>query len=60
MNAFEMSWVRPFGPPDVLETDQESGLISEETKVYLSRIGTKLQERALEHTHVWSNDIIRS
>eukprot|EP00975_Prorocentrum_lima_P002542 559279-Prorocentrum_lima.AAC.1 len=25
-------WIHPFGPPQVIETDQEGGLISEEAK----------------------------
>eukprot|EP00975_Prorocentrum_lima_P042970 9022343-Prorocentrum_lima.AAC.1 len=40
-------WLTPFGPPRVIETDQERGLISEEGKAFLSQIGTELKERGV-------------
>ena len=40
-------WIRPYGPPEELETDQESGLISAESKRYLQRIGTTLKEKGV-------------
>eukprot|EP00975_Prorocentrum_lima_P027117 5700497-Prorocentrum_lima.AAC.1 len=38
-------WINPFGPPGIIETDQDGGLISEDSKKYLSQIGTELKEK---------------
>eukprot|EP00975_Prorocentrum_lima_P007688 1647288-Prorocentrum_lima.AAC.1 len=38
-------WIRPFGPPRVLESDQEGGLISDEDKLYPSRSNIELKEK---------------
>ena len=35
--TFEMAWVRPYGPPTNLESDQESGLVTDEAELYLQR-----------------------
>ena len=40
LNTFDRVWVRPYGPPEIVESDQESGLINDEAKVYFSRIGS--------------------
>ena len=39
LHTFETLWIRPYGNPDVIETDQESGLTSDEAKVYFDRLG---------------------
>ena len=41
--TFDRIWVRPYGPPEIIESDQESGLINDEAKVYFSRIGSELK-----------------
>jgi len=46
-----VQWIKPYGPPDVLETDQESGLICEEAKLMLQRVGTKMVEKGV-NSHV--------
>ena len=43
LNTFDRIWVRPYGPPEIVESDQESGLINDEAKVYFSRIGSELK-----------------
>ena len=45
MNSVTKIWINPYGPPRILETDQESGLISYRTKTYLQAMGTTLVER---------------
>ena len=39
--SFDTIWVRPYGAPTTLESDPESGIVADETKVYFDRIGTK-------------------
>ena len=51
LKGIETLWVRPYGPPAVLETDQESGLITEEAKVYLGRLSVELKEKGV-NAHV--------
>eukprot|EP00975_Prorocentrum_lima_P069637 12927503-Prorocentrum_lima.AAC.1 len=41
------TWIRPFGPPRIIESDQEGGSISDEAKVFLSRAGTTLKEKGI-------------
>jgi len=43
IHALEMSWIRPYGPMDTLISDQESGLNSDEARVFLSRTGIVLE-----------------
>ena len=40
-------WICPYGPMRILESDQEGGLVSEEAKVWLSRMGTTLKEKGV-------------
>ena len=40
-------WVRPYGPPRVIESDQEGGLVNDEAKTYLAHIGTELKEKGV-------------
>ena len=35
-------WIRPYGPPTKLESDQEGGLTTDTAKIYLGRLGTEL------------------
>ena len=39
-------WFNPYGPPRILETDQESGLICHEAKTYCQVMGTQAQPRS--------------
>ncbi len=41
LDSFERTWVRPYNAPDMLESDQESGLASDEAKIYLDRLRIK-------------------
>ena len=47
LHGIETLWIWPFGAPKFLETDQESGLITEEAKVYFARLGTQLVEKGV-------------
>jgi len=38
--TFDRIWIRPYGPPEIIESDQESGFINDEAEVYFSRIGS--------------------
>ena len=40
-------WIRPYGPPRVIETDQEGGLINDQAKHYLSMLGADLKEKGV-------------
>eukprot|EP00975_Prorocentrum_lima_P059196 12411881-Prorocentrum_lima.AAC.1 len=40
-------WLTPFGPPRIIETVQEGGLISEKAKNFLSQIGTERKEKGV-------------
>ena len=60
IDGIDLMWIRPYGPMDVLESDQESGLVNDESKVYFSRLGTELKlkgvnahVRMLEKHHDW-------
>jgi hypothetical protein len=48
IHAFELSWVRPYGPPQYLETDPEAGWNADEAKVYLTRLGTSLDIKGVD------------
>jgi len=48
IRTFEMAWVRPYGPPLFLESDQESGLVTDEAKLYLQRAGTTLRVKGVD------------
>lgn len=47
LQGMEYLWIRPYGPPAKIESDQESGLITEEAKVYLLRLGIELVEKGV-------------
>eukprot|EP00975_Prorocentrum_lima_P039509 8301960-Prorocentrum_lima.AAC.1 len=47
LQALQEIWIRPFGPPRIMECDQGGGLISDEAKVLLSRVGTTLGEKGV-------------
>ena len=40
-------WIRPYGPPKVIESDQEGGLITEEAKRFLGMMGIELKEKGV-------------
>ena len=40
-------WIRPYGHPRVIETDQEGGLINDQAKHDLSMLGTELKEKGV-------------
>jgi len=49
----EYMWTRPYGPPALIESDQEYGLVSEEAKLFLQRAGTELKDRGVNaHTRM--------
>jgi hypothetical protein len=43
LHTFDRIWIRQYGPPEIIESDQESGLINDEAKVYFSRVGSELK-----------------
>lgn len=42
LDVITMRWIRPFGPPEVLESDREGALNSEEARVWAARWGFDL------------------
>jgi len=46
--SFDAIWVRPYGAPKILESDQESGLLADEVRVYLGRIGTEVRFKGVD------------
>jgi len=48
IRSFELLWVRPYGPPLTIESDQESGLVCDEAKMYFSRLGTELKIKGVD------------
>jgi len=48
LQSLDKIWIRPYGAPTVIETDQEGGLISDEAKVHFGRIGTELKVKGVD------------
>ena len=48
IHAFEITWVRPYGNPQYLESDQEGAWNSDEGRVYLSRLGIELDLKGVD------------
>ena len=40
-------WFKPYGPPKVIETDQEGGMVNVESKKLLSQFSTHIKERGV-------------
>ena len=58
LNGIDRIWIRPYGAMDTLESDQESGLINDEAKVYLSRLGIDLKLKGVNaHSRCWRNSM---
>ena len=60
LEGIDTIWIRPYGAMDILESDQESGLINDEAKVYFARLGVNLKLKGvnahvkmLERHHGW-------
>ena len=60
LTGIDQIWIRPYGAPDIIESDQESGLVNDEAKVYFSSVGVELKlkgvnahVRMLEKHHDW-------
>eukprot|EP00975_Prorocentrum_lima_P055386 11617251-Prorocentrum_lima.AAC.1 len=47
LRGLEEIGINPFGPPQVTETDQEGGLITEGAKTWLSQMGTELKKKGV-------------
>eukprot|EP00975_Prorocentrum_lima_P030871 6480003-Prorocentrum_lima.AAC.1 len=45
-------WIRPVGPPRIIESDQEGGLLSEEEILFRSGVGTTLKEKGFAHAQM--------
>ena len=43
LQGIDEVWVRPYGPPRVIETDQAGGLINEQAEHYLSQLGVEMK-----------------